>query len=398
MKLKIKHLFCAGLAGALALITHNASAQWQTVDNYQYAAGQSAGNYGLAVAPNGIVFAAGDAIGPDGFDHALVRASADGGKTWLAPLDDFTGGPGNDAYYNAVACDAAGNIYAAGIYYDDAGLGPNHWVVRRSTDGGATWSTVDDYVSAPDAWATEPNAIAADAAGNVYVVGYYNDDSANGYGWIVRKGIGGSNFATVGTLPSGWPGATSIFVHPTAGIFVAGQSYIFVNGHGVSAWIVRRSQDGGATWSTMDAFYGSVSTGRATTYYQGQPLAIGADAFGNIYVAGELAIPNKSFLALWEWVVRKSSNGGNSWSTVDTFQLSTGYSAWASAFVADSNGNLFAAGWGSGKWIVRENPGGIGTWQTVDVVAGVADAITADRLGHVFVGGSGNGHWLVRKH
>ena len=395
MKLKIKHLFCAGLAGALALITHNASAQWQTVDNYQYAAGQSAGNYGLTVAPNGIVFAAGDAFEPDGFDHALVRASADGGKTWSAPLDDFTGGLGNDAFYNAVACDAAGNIYAAGIYYDDAGLGPNHWVVRRSTDGGATWSTVDDYVSAPDAWSTQPNAIAADAAGNVYVVGYYLGDSAAG--WIVRKGIGGSNFATVDTLPSG-SGATSIFVHPTAGIFVAGEAYIFVNGHGVNAWIVRRSQNGGATWSTMDTFYGSVSTGRATTYYNGQPQAIGADAAGNIYAAGRLWIPNKS-MASWEWVVRKSSNGGNSWSTVDTFQLSTSYNVAASAFVADSNGNLFVAGWsGGGNWIVRENPGGTGTWQTVDNLSGaIPFAITADRLGHVFVGGS-SGKWLVRKH
>ena len=74
----------------------------------------------------------------------------------------------------------------------------------------------------------------------------------------------------------------------------------------------------------MDTFYGSASTGKGTTYYYGVAHAIGADATGNIYAAGRLGIPTKSS-ATWEWVVRKSSNGGNSWSTVDTFQLSSGF-------------------------------------------------------------------------
>ena len=220
MKLKTKQLFRAGLAARLSSsltppsqgenrsLRHRlrrlpSSKLWMTFNMSQV---KRQATRALAVAPNGIVFAAGYASEPDGLRHALVRASADGGKTWSAPLDDFTGGPGNDAYYNAVACDAAGDIYAAGVYYDDAGLGPNHWVVRRSTDGGATWSTVDDYVSDPNSSSTQANAIAADAAGNVYVAGY--DDI---YGWIVRKGIGGGNFATVDTLPSyNLRGATSI--------------------------------------------------------------------------------------------------------------------------------------------------------------------------------------------
>ena len=106
------------------------------MDDFQYVAGQPAENQALAVAPNGMLFAAGWCYDFNSMGHALVMASADGGITWSAPLDDFTGGPGNDAFYYAVACDAVGNIYAAGLYYDDAGLEPNHWFVRRSTDGG----------------------------------------------------------------------------------------------------------------------------------------------------------------------------------------------------------------------------------------------------------------------
>src|SRR5207247_4299915 len=77
------------LSAALALFTHTTFAQtWQTVDDFQYAPGYDAGNGGLAFAPNGTLFACGDGTDASGVDHALVMASADGGNTWSAPLDD----------------------------------------------------------------------------------------------------------------------------------------------------------------------------------------------------------------------------------------------------------------------------------------------------------------------
>ena len=270
--------------------------------------------------------------------------------------------------------------------------------------GGGTWSTVDDFVSDPNGYSTQASTIATDSVGDVYVAGY-----ADGYGWMIRKGVGGQNFTTVDTLPSGGLGASSLFVHPVAGVLAAGQADVVINGKTVRAWVVRRSLDGGATWQSVDTFYGTKPGG---AYYFGRANAIGADSLGNIYVAGSLAIPNKSSTS-WEWVVRKSSDSGLSWNTVDAFQLSSGYNAGATGFVADSNGNLFVAGnatsGSSWFWLVRENPGGTSTWQTVDAfqyVTGLwsaAAAITADASGHVFVGGSGDdgttgGPWLVRKH
>jgi len=402
-----------GLLTALALLAHVGLAQtWQTVDDFQYVAGQSANNGGMTIAPNGTLLAAGDAYDAAGVGHGLIMSSADGGATWSPPLDDFTGPIlGDDPRYLAVGPDSAGNLYAAGTYSDAAD--PNitdHWFVRRSADGGATWLTVDDVAPFSGSWFNQANAIAADGAGNVYVVGYMNTISTGG-AWIVRKSAGGASFSTVDSLPSngGIIGATAVFVHPTAGIFVAGQADVVIKGVTVRAWIVRRSTNAGATWSTVDTFYGT----KGSTYYFGRAYGVGTDARGNLYAAGALAIPYKGS-AVWEWILRKSTNGGGTWSTVDTYQLAPTGNSVAASFVADSKGNLYVTGhgnttyYGPNNWIVRQNPDGTGVWSTVDNfqyltgVQSMPTSIAANAAGNVFVGGSGNdgtglSHWLVRR-
>ena len=393
------------LSGELALCATATSAQsWQTVDDYQFGAGSTLG--GLAVAPNGTIFAAGE--GDDTLGHALVRASVDGGLTWSAPLDDFTNGGAFDAGYDMITCDSAGNVYAAGFYIDDPTGNTNYWFVRRSTDGGASWSTTDDYQDGSDL--TLPKAMTTDGAGNVYVAGY-----AQTLGWIIRKGVGGTNFIIVDTLPSpsSSDGAAAIYVHPTVGVFAAGTGPISITtdkrGRVTTTygWVVRLSTDGGATWSTVDKF--ALSSG-----YSASGKGIASDALGNLYVVGysqSLAGKYPRQTVSDNWVVRKSSNGGASWSTVDTFQLPSGVNGEPTSIVADSFGNLFVAGYLNASdgvhWLVRENPGGTGTWQTVDdfkyIGGATAKAMAADASGHVFVGGDGWSntdniyHWLVRK-
>ncbi len=113
------------------------------------------------------------------------------------------------------------------------------------------------------------------------------------------------------------------------------------------------------------------------------------------------------------WVVRKSANGGTTWTTVDDYQPFTQGNQVALGFAADSNGNLYVAGWVSAStvagpyyWIVRKNSGGTGNWTTVDNFPNVSSAephaIAADSLGNVFVGGQGSAvsggvHWVERK-
>ena len=400
------------LTAALALASLSTFAQtWQTVDDFQYVAGGASLNYGLTVGPNGALFASGYAGDSAGLYHGLVLASIDSGITWSAPLDDYLYGPDWDTLYDGgMVADAAGNLYVAGeTYYvgsNPNGDWANHWIVRRSTNGGSSWSLVDDF--APGSPETQSFGLATDAAGNVYVAGVANHVGVNDLVWTVRKGVGGASFTTAETFSvNGSSQANGIYAHPTAGIFAVGSAYIpGTKGYkSTEAWIVRRSLNGGATWSTVDNF-------QLSQNLNSRAFGVGADASGNLYVVGQGFVKSRNN-AYSHWIVRKSTNGGNSWSTVDDFQLSPTSNSGAGRFVADSNGNLYVAGgtpfnpWFPNEWIVRKNPGGTGAWQTVDDFQYVSGgsalpyAMAANASGNVFVGGVGSSssseRWVVRK-
>lgn len=397
LQTRIKYILLAFAALGLSAASSFGQA-WQIVDDFQYG-GQDTENSGVAVGPDGTLFAAGDAY--DGVNYrGLIRASPDNGNSWFL-LDDYLyPGPSEINYtiYAGIVSDSAGNIYVAGTAYGDNPVGPFHWLVRRSTDGGATWGVVDDFV--PGGLSTHANAITVDQAGNVYVTGIA--DYGNGTTlWTVRKGIGGANFTTVDTYVNNSTGPQDIYVHPTAGVFVVGDGYLVVMNKNKTtssypAWVVRRSTNGGASWSTVDSF-------QLSSTYPAFASGIGADKLGNIYVVGDGAVPTKLNQPLsYHWLVRKSTNGGNSWSTVDDYQR-LGSNSGATRFATDAYGNLFVTGVGNGHWVVRENPGGTGSWATVDdfQYSGSStspSAIAANSLGNVFVSGTGgSGHWLVRR-
>src|ERR1043166_121231 len=393
------HTLRLGLAGAAALITHVTLAQtWQTVDDFQYTAGKNAFATGLAKDPAGNIYAAGDAQDAGGAWHAVAMKSGPGGTTW-APIDDYS--YLNSGYDAGIVCDAVGNLYGAG-YNGPFPDGKTHWFVRRSVDGGLSWSTVDDFAFGRY---TNPRALTTDSAGNVYVVGQgtvvVSGNPSTNY-WVVRKGTPGGDgsisWSTVDTflVPNAYQhyaNASGCFAHPTAGLFVVGSAEGGGRKGDVAQWVVRRSLDGGTTWATVDA-YQLDSTAGAAAY------GAGADASGNIYAVGH-AVQTIKGATSDHWIVRKSTNGGTSWATVDNF-IGSSSQAIARGFAADSSGNLFVIG-NVGHWLVRKNPGGVGTWVTVDDFQNATgQALLSDSSGDVFGAGYGSDaagveHWIVRK-
>src|SRR6266699_646862 len=224
---------------AFPLLAYTAFAQtWQTVDDFQYVSGQDAQNYGLAVAPHGTLFASGMAGASTGLYRGLLMASTDAGNTWSAPLDDYLYAPGYQVWYDGgIGTDSAGNLYVAGEAYGQTDPA-NHWVIRRSSDIGATWSLVDDF--APGSPQTQPFGLATDAAGNVYVAGVANHVGVNDLVWTVRKGMGGTSLTTVDTYQLSQnlnSRAFGVGADASGNIYAVGQGFVKSGKNDYGHWI-----------------------------------------------------------------------------------------------------------------------------------------------------------------
>src|SRR5678809_851827 len=126
-------------------------------------------------------------------------------------------------------------------------------------------------------------------------------------------------------------------------------------GKTLNNWVVRRSLDGGTTWTVVDR-YGA----EPAPYGIGSASATGVTVTnsGTVYVTGVTADPGHI-------VVRKgttSNKGDMTWTTIDDYQLTPGLPASAQGIVSDITGNLFVAGNGqlnsAGllRYLVRKSP------------------------------------------
>ncbi|MDI1445064.1 SBBP repeat-containing protein [Polyangium sp. 6x1] len=103
---------------------------------------------------------------------AVVKYGAAGSAAWAKPLCPNVGGASGGTIY-AVATDAAGNVFAAGIFSGtcDFGTGPlsvaglGSFLVKLDPSGTTLWAR-------SFAGGSYGSSVAADAAGNVYYAGY----------------------------------------------------------------------------------------------------------------------------------------------------------------------------------------------------------------------------------
>jgi hypothetical protein len=128
--------------------------------------------------------------GAPGSSFAVVKVGPDGTVRWRARYDGSRGGVGGQA--NAVAVDAAGNVYAAGYIGDGVMFNTNYdyLVVKFGADGTQRWAQRYDGPGVNSDFAEQ---VVVDAAGNVYATGFsYGADFD--YDWATLK------FAADGTL------------------------------------------------------------------------------------------------------------------------------------------------------------------------------------------------------
>jgi hypothetical protein len=418
--MKITNRIVNGVLGvALPLLvlasTNGAMAQaWQNVLVYQLAAGKGAVGYGLAADTLGNVFSGGYGQGASvngtSYLQGLVLKTDTTEANWFLS-DDTNPNPGTyQSWINSLGFDSNGNLYSVGQLWPPGYL-PPYWEVRKSADRGVTWTTVDLFQYPVSSVDVDPTGFIADNAGNIYVVGWASS-AGNGH-WLVRKSTdGGQTWANVDDMTGGTIPSQGCFV-PGVGLFVVGSGSPSVPG--VSGWTVRRSLNGGATWTTVDAPFGS-SAGA---------WSVASDSAGNIYVAGSVSVTTtttkpKSTVTYSVWVTRESTDGGNTWATVDTYILASNQSAVAHGVGVNATGNVVVVGQASDSngvqhWIVRA-PDSNGVWRTLDNFtpppsiyrnksysnSAIAYSVVTDAAGNLLVTGSAGNYpyglnWIVRR-
>ena len=351
---------------------------WQTVGDFQYAPGFTTDVCGLGEDAAGNLYAAGAGRDAAGVYHATVMKRSSGSADW-AMADDFTlAAATGQTNYEEVKADGHGNVFAVGRGVDSTNTA--HWIVRRSADAGTTWTTVDDFQYAPGrlSWA---QAVTVDAAGAVFVAGYCREAGPSLRDrWIVRKSAdAGATWTTVESFVYGSGNRTQ------AHDVVVGASGVYVVGLGTTnrgeRWLVRRSTDGGATWGTLDDF--QLAAGANSV-----PKAVSVDDAGRVFVCGSGTSGGKS--PVTRWLIRRSVNGGASWSNADDFTLS---GAGIAMDVASGGGKVYATGYstdaaGRTHYLTRASTDSGATWSTSD------DLVQAQAGGFmgraVIVGSSGD--------
>ena len=373
----------------------------------------------IAVDSSGNVYVTGLSDANGGSDYATIKYSQSGQEEWVARYR----GPGNEGQGNAIAVDAAGNVYVTGgiamcqnpayatIKYDSAGH--QQWVATYG-NGEATAIAVDGsgnvYVSGHSAgvyttikynpvgeqqWvavgppdgliANGLEAIAIDDFGNVYVTGTTNGHGPGSdfdYGTIKYNSAGQQQWlATYNGPMDGWDQARGIAVDGSGNVYVTGRSeglgtgrfdYATVkyNPSGQEQWVARYNGPGN-DWDGAEA--------------------IAVDGSGNVYVTGESVGSNVFDYATikydssgqQQWVARYDGPG-SSWDTARAIALDASNSVYVTGSSLANGGIDYATikynGIGQEEWVVRYTGSKEGTDD--------AYAIAVDSSGNVYVTGN----------
>ncbi len=305
--------------------TVDTSSEWHTVK-------------AVAVSTNGAVAFVGSARDSLNSYWWRVRVSPDGGVNWFTVYD-----PRESADYDygeAVSASFGpdGALYVAGWDFQN-------WIVRRSSDLGATWSAVAK-IPRSDRLA----AMRFTPSGIVLSSG-----EPTGGSWQVLRST--NQFASW-TLLDDW---VTEFGDTTRGMTEDKLGNLVVVG-GVMAgdprpfnWVVRRSTNDGATWTTTDQLRFPLING--IQYGEGA-MGVVTDSAGRIWVAGSDQAGIRT---------RVSYDDGLTWTNSDSFRydgLPT-LSARSQDITSDSLGNVFVIGWVNPwlpehpRWIVRRLQAGL---------------------------------------
>ena len=291
------------------------------------------------------------ACGESRLDSNAPTASAGAGSGGAAGASGRGGGdngsvPGASSYWQfgtpsldsgvAVAVDASGNVYVAGSTYGDLGglnAGLTDGFARKYDPFGTPLWTQQFGTPLAD----RINAGAADASGNLYVVGE-TDGALEGTSMgssdcFVRKyASGGTHEWSRQFGSAGTDAATAVAVDASGNVYVTGLlSTGAANTDSADVFVHKYDADGTQAWTQQ---FGN------SAHEAGGAIAV--DANGNVYVAGQTdGVLDGAANGMTDGFVRKyDASGTHEW----TRQFGTPATELTAALAVDANGNVYVAG------------------------------------------------------
>ena len=291
-------------------------------------------------AAGNIVAAGLSANGSTGKDLLVVKFDASGNELWRYVLNGTANG---DDQANALALDGAGNVFAAG-FLTNSGTGSDFAVVKLSGANGAElWRrVVNGAINAADF----ANAIAVDAAGNVFAVGQIlngrdpNDPQISLTTMIVKfDGASGNELWRDSNRLAFVVGSTvhgnAVTIDSSGNPVLVGQS--FWNDHGdVHRSMAVQKNDGASGAVLFRQGFGDSPSADA--------FSLALDAAANIYVAGYLRASLNPAETRDFTVIKVPASGGGGFSTWSHRITANGTADAAFGVAVDGAGNAIAAG------------------------------------------------------
>lgn len=334
----------AVLAIGFLLFVQAGQAQWEPTTRLTWNSGESSAPR-LAVDSSGGVHMVWYDNTP-GNSEIFYKKTPDGGGTWEAAKRlTFEA---HISLYPDIAIDPLGRLHV--IWMDNL-PGIYEIYYKRSTDGGATWSDKKRLTWTSGTSITP--AVAADSSNKIHVV--WADNSQGHYEVYYKKSTdGGDTWSTNKKLSqlSGVNQYPDLAVAPSGDLYVAWMS----DAPGNFEIYYRKSTNGGDTWSATQRL--TWNTGESTS------PAILAGGSGTLHVVWSDSTPGNS-----EIYYKKSTTGGNTWSTVKKLTTNEGQSL-SPRICADANGYLHLVWFdltpGSPEIYYRRSTDKGATWTTAE--------------------------------
>jgi hypothetical protein len=327
---------------------------WVTQDDFVYPSVPNNVFNTVTITPHGDLF-----VGGSSGLHWIVRRSRNQGVSWET-VDDYyrpmidPSHPGTNGVVYSLSSDSQGRVYAAGLMWL-TGPSYDYWWVRGSDISGTNWDTklVKSSIYGDVAQITCANE-------DVYVTGSIVLDPPN-FGLILRSSNHGASWSTVSDTTNEF--YDTITADSAGNIYCAGNS----RNSNLVDWLVRKAAPGSTDWTIIDRSTYSISNGNGD---QANPHSIAVDAAGNICVAGQFVKSyfyetNGHGGAYWTWFTRQYSAATGEWNTTDLFSYSTNSTsstnthAIANGTAIAPDGSTFVVGYGTSdlgqhRWIVRK--------------------------------------------